>query len=78
MSTDRSSTADEKLDVREVDGEPFGDIVAALEDLPPGETLLLVNSFEPEPLYSVLEERGFAYETKNPEPDLWHVEIRHA
>jgi len=75
---DQSSTADRRLDVREVDGEPFGDIMAALEDLPSDETLLLVNSFEPQPLYSVLEERGFEYETTNPEADLWHVEIRHA
>lgn len=75
---DQSSPADRRLDVREVDGEPFGDIMAALEDLPTDETLLLVNSFEPEPLYSVLEERGFEYETTNPESDLWHVEIRHA
>lgn len=77
MSTNHSPNADDKLDAREIDGEPFGDIMAALEDLPPDETLLLVNSFEPEPLYSVLEDRGFAYETSNPEPDLWHVEIRH-
>lgn len=78
VSTDRSPTADRTLDVREVDGEPFGDIVTALEDLPPDETLLPVNSFEPEPLYSVLEERGFAYETSTPEPELSHGEIRHA
>lgn len=78
MSTDNSATADNRLDVREIDGEPFGDIVAALEELPEDETLLLVNSFEPEPLYNVLEERGFEFETDNPEPDLWHVEIRHA
>jgi uncharacterized protein (DUF2249 family) len=78
MSTDNSATADNRLDVREIDGEPFGDIVAALEELPEDETLLLVNSFEPEPLYNVLEDRGFEFETDNPEPDLWHVEIRHA
>jgi len=67
-----------ELDVRDVDGEPFGPIMAALEDLPDGESLLLINSFEPEPLYGVLEERGFEYDAANPEPDVWHVEIRHA
>lgn len=77
MTTDHPSTADQRLDVREIEGEPFDDIVAALEDLPPDETLLLVSSFEPQPLYAVLEERGFTHETTNPEPDLWHVEIRH-
>ena len=77
MSHDRSGT-DRELDVREIDGEPFTDIMAALDDLPEDESLLLVNSFEPVPLYGVIEGRGFAYETDNPEPDLWHVEIRHA
>jgi uncharacterized protein (DUF2249 family) len=70
--------ADHRLDVREVDGEPFSDIVAALNDVAQGESLLLVNSFEPEPLYDVLEDRGFTYEASNPEPDVWHVQIEHA
>ena len=39
-----------ELDAREIDGEPFGDIVAALDDLPDDGRLVLVNSFEPEPL----------------------------
>jgi len=69
--------ADRRLDVREVDGEPFGDIMTALNELEADESLLLFNSFEPEPLYDVLEQRGFTYETANPEPDLWHVEITH-
>jgi uncharacterized protein (DUF2249 family) len=67
-----------RLDVREIDGEPFGDIMAALERLSPGETLTLVNSFEPEPLYGVLESRGFTYETTQVAPDHWQVEIEHA
>ncbi|ELZ04798.1 hypothetical protein C482_03351 [Natrialba chahannaoensis JCM 10990] len=51
------------LGVREIDGEPFGDIMAALESLERSEPLLLLNSFEPESLYGVLEQRGFTYET---------------
>lgn len=78
MSSKRFDGADERLDVREIDGEPFGDIMAALEDLSGDESLLLINSFEPEPLYGVLEERGFAYETANPAPQEWHVEITRA
>ncbi|WP_367176245.1 DUF2249 domain-containing protein [Haloarcula rubripromontorii] len=70
--------ADRRLDVREINGEPFGDIIAALNELEADESLLLINSFEPEPLYDVLEQRGFTYVTANPEPDLWHVEITHA
>ena len=65
------------LDVREIDGEPFGDIMAALEDLPPDESLRLVSSFEPEPLYAVLTQRGYTYETECVNTDEWHVDIRH-
>lgn len=74
----RSVDADGYLDVREIDGEPFSDIMAAVDDLAADESLLLINSFEPEPLYDVLEQRGFAHETSNPEPDVWHVEITRA
>lgn len=77
MVTERNE-ARRRLDVRGIDGEPFGDIMAELDALPDDETLLLINSFEPEPLYPVLERRGFRYETTAEEPDRWHVEIRHA
>jgi uncharacterized protein (DUF2249 family) len=66
------------LDAREIDGEPFGEIMAALEELPAGETLLLVNSFEPQPLYDVLDRRGFAHETERVDDEEWHVSITHA
>lgn len=78
MHSERPGTADRKLDAREIAGEPFEDIMAALDDLSDGESLLLVNSFEPEPLYDVLEERGFEYETVNPATNVWHVEISKA
>lgn len=76
MSLDRPDV-DHRLDVREIDGEPFADIMSALEELSTGESLLLINSFEPQPLYQVLEDRGFSHETCNPEPNVWHVEITH-
>lgn len=69
---------DRVLDARDIDGEPFGDIVATLEDLDRGDTLLLVNSFEPVPLYDVLSDRGFTHETTQVSPEEWHVEISHA
>lgn len=78
MRSERSGETDRKLDAREIDGEPFGEIMATLDDLSEGDSLLLINSFEPEPLYDVLEERGFEYETTNPEPEEWHVEITNA
>lgn len=68
----------ETLDVRQIEGEPFGKIMAALDGLDPGGSLTLINSFEPEPLYAVLSEQGYAYETEQVSSDEWHVEIRHA
>jgi uncharacterized protein (DUF2249 family) len=76
MATERNEVG-RRLDVREIDGEPFGDIMAELEALPDDETLLLINSFEPEPLYQVLEERGFQYETTSDGSDVWYIEVRH-
>lgn len=78
MSLDRPTEADRRLDAREIDGEPFGAIVAELDEMDADESLLLINSFEPVPLYDVLDSRGFDHETTNPAPDEWHVEITHA
>jgi len=72
MSTD---TPDRSLDARRIDGEPFSDIVAELDALGDDETFVLVNSFEPEPLYDVLERRGFTHETERVADDEWRVEI---
>lgn len=67
-----------ELDAREIAGEPFTDIMAALEDLAEDEQLVLVNSFEPEPLYDVLERRGFTYQTTRVADDEWRVTIEHS
>lgn len=75
MRSEHPADADRHVDVREIDGEPFSDIMAALAELAPDETLLLTASFEPEPLYDVLTEKGFSYETSNPEHDRWCVLI---
>lgn len=66
------------LDAREIDGEPFGDIMAALDGLPDDEQLVLVNSFEPVPLYSVLEKKGYTHEVEQVDDEEWHVVIEHA
>lgn len=73
------TTADDarELDVREIDGEPFGDIMAALEELPADGTLRLTSSFEPVPLYGVLESKGFDHETERVADDEWRVAITH-
>jgi len=78
MRSERFGDVDRQLDVREIDGEPFENIMAALEELSDDESFLLINSFEPEPLYTVLEDRGYEYETANPSPEEWQVEIKRA
>lgn len=65
-----------ELDVREIDGPPFDHIVAALSDLGRDETLVLISGFEPEPLYDVLDDRGFSYDPTQSE-GLWRVAIEH-
>ncbi|WP_123535129.1 DUF2249 domain-containing protein [Halosimplex salinum] len=78
MASEGSTDATRTLDAREIEGEPFGDIVAALQELPEDGTLELVNNFEPEPLYGVLAERGFVHETEQVADDEWHVFVSHA
>lgn len=78
MASENSAEVTETLDVRERDGKPFGDIVAALQSLPADGRLRLINSFEPEPLYDVLAERGFTHETEQVSEEEWHVHISHA
>ena len=75
MSTDQRDTVRE-LDVRDVDGEPFGHIMDALDDVGESEGLRLVNSFEPVPLYDVLTKRGYQYDTEQVADEEWHVTIR--
>lgn len=78
MSTEPTDERGTELDVRTADGEPISKIMAALDDLGEDEMLVLVNSFEPEPLYPVLEQRGFVYETTHAEDDEWRVSVTHA
>ncbi|MFB6219729.1 MAG: DUF2249 domain-containing protein [Halobacteriaceae archaeon] len=73
MSTGTDAGVTEVLDVRDVEGEPFDEITSALETLDSDDTLRLVNSFEPEPLYTVLESRGFEYDSEQIASDEWHV-----
>ncbi|MDS0222127.1 DUF2249 domain-containing protein [Haloarcula sp. S1AR25-5A] len=75
MSTDQQESVQE-LDVREVEGEPFGHIMDALDAVGEDEALRLVNSFEPVPLYEVLSKKGYQYETEQVADEEWHVTIR--
>lgn len=53
------------LDVRPIlrsGGEPFPAIMEAVQELAPGQGLKLLAPFRPQPLFSVMERRGFDYE----------------
>lgn len=70
--------AERVLDVREIDGPPFEDIVRALESMDHGDRLRLIAPFEPRPLYDVLDQRGLAFETEETESGLYHVLVERA
>ena len=56
------------LDVREdikSGNDPFKKIMEAVNNLNEAEALVLINSFEPFPLYSVLKNKGFEHITNN-------------
>lgn len=64
-----------QLDVRpiiESGKDPFKDIMASVKELKEDEILLLINSFEPIPLYSVLGKKGFEHWTEK-ESDTFRV-----
>jgi len=65
------------LDVRGLEPpEPMVRTLSALETLPPGGTLVQINVRVPQFLLPQLEQRGFAYEVREQEPDLVRVFIR--
>ena len=66
------------LDVRDLEPpEPMVRTLAALETLPPGGSLLQINTRIPQFLLPQLAQRGFVYEAVALGPDLVHVIVRH-
>jgi uncharacterized protein (DUF2249 family) len=66
------------LDVRplhEAGVEPFDQIMQAVRDVGPGEHFVLINSFDPVPLYAVLGRNGFTHETREVGPAEWHIDF---
>ncbi|GEO05045.1 hypothetical protein AAE02nite_27090 [Adhaeribacter aerolatus] len=64
------------LDVREglQQGlDPFKEIMAAAENLPAGKSLLIINTFEPIPLYAILRKKGFTHYTCQSADNLVHT-----
>lgn len=58
--------------------DPFAKIMQAVGQLHAGQELLLIAPFEPVPLYSVLEQQGFAHHTEQQAPNEWRVTFRPA
>lgn len=74
MTLRDSRVVDVREDIRS-GREPFGRIMQAAASLDDGQSLTVVNVFEPVPLYGVMAEKGFAHRTsRTPEGD-WHVEF---
>lgn len=53
--------------------EPFSDIMAAVAALKPDQQFVLLNTFEPTPLYRVLGARGFKHYAEQLEPETWRI-----
>lgn len=65
-----------QLDVREdlrAGREPFSKIMAARRDMPEGGALCLRATFEPIPLYAVMERQGLAHHAERRGEDDWEV-----
>lgn len=58
--------------------EPFSAIMSAVEELPADRALLLINSFEPTPLFSVMRRKGFSAACEQVGPEEYHIVFRRA
>lgn len=68
--------APRELDVRPIlrsGGEPFQAIMEAVNGLKPGQALRLFAPFRPQPLFKVMEGRGFGHEAQEIEGGDWEV-----
>lgn len=67
-----------KLDVRPSlanGADPFNDIMKKVKELAQGQTLLVINSFEPLPLIRILRQKGHTVAVSFAEPDMVHTYI---
>lgn len=68
-----------RLDVRpyhERKEEPFQAIMDSVGGLEPDQAFLLINSFEPTPLFAVMRKKGFEYHCTEVGPEEYHILFR--
>jgi len=65
-------TVDVRDDIR-AGREPFGRIMDAVASLRTGQSLVLINVFEPVPLYGVMSAQGFGHETDRLPDGDWRI-----
>lgn len=71
-----SEISPKMLDVRPIlrsGGEPFQAIMQAVQDLQPGQGLTLLATFRPQPLFRVMEGRGFDHAAREIDGGDWEV-----
>jgi uncharacterized protein (DUF2249 family) len=67
------------LDVRPIldsGVDPFNVIMDTLKNLNDGDTLKVINTFEPIPLLNILKSKGYEYNTERPEDGVVHTFLR--
>lgn len=67
-----------ELDVRPIlksGGEPFPQIMQAVQSLQPGQGLRLFATFKPTPLLNLMQSKGFGHETKELGGGDWQVDF---
>lgn len=72
MTQIASLTLDVRPELR-AGGEPFPRIMQAVASLEPGQTLRLLATFEPIPLYAVLSRKGLAHRAINHGKEDWEI-----
>ena len=56
--------------------DPFNVIMEGLKNLKEGETLCIINTFEPIPLLNILKKKGYDYETERPGGGVVHTYLK--
>jgi uncharacterized protein (DUF2249 family) len=76
MTIEAQNLAPREFDVRPIlksGGEPFQAIMEAVNGLRPGQALRLLAPFRPQPLFKVMEGRGFSHEAQEIHGGDWEV-----